>query len=190
MGYLLDNLKNAPKSSPECVRNFFEEEPRAKELINKGDFKILYKVWEKYLSKKEEFQKLIPFMLHVLTATLWDAGIEPFSGEEGAISIIEDDMCRDLPVEKYEVSEGVKEIKSYAFMDCINLRELHLPLSIKKIGMYAFSGCEKLNKVYYEGTHEELIDVLLDKVTGRVEFRTRGNELEIEFICSDGTWEL
>ena len=138
MGYLFGNLKNAPKSSQDCAKNFFKDEPRAKELINEGDFKILYQVWENYLIKKEEFQKITPFMLHVLTAILWDAGIEPFSGEKGAMNIIKEDMCRDLPIEKYEVSEGVIGIENYAFMDCKNLRELYLPLSIKKNRIICF----------------------------------------------------
>lgn len=40
------------------------------------------------------------------------------------------------------------EIGSYAFFDCINLKEIRIPKSVRIIEGDAFVGCKNLKKIY------------------------------------------
>ena len=52
-----------------------------------------------------------------------------------------------------EVPGTVTEIGSYAFQDCVSLRNLTLPTSVTTLGFSAFNGCTSLLPVYNEDTY-------------------------------------
>ena len=49
---------------------------------------------------------------------------------------------------KIQVSDGVENIGSLAFLDCSNVESVTLPESIYSIGNYAFARCKKLTAIY------------------------------------------
>ena len=46
------------------------------------------------------------------------------------------------------IPEGIKEIKKYAFYNCLQLKSVTIPASVTKIGKDAFAYCESLTDVY------------------------------------------
>ena len=57
------------------------------------------------------------------------------------------------------IPETVDTIGSYAFANDTALKSIVIPSSLKHIGNNAFIGCLNLNKVYYEGTVEEWMQI-------------------------------
>lgn len=51
------------------------------------------------------------------------------------------------PDKSYEVPEGVKEIKSYAFQDAVNLIEIIIGANVEKLGEKVLAGCNSLQEV-------------------------------------------
>ena len=54
------------------------------------------------------------------------------------------------------VPEGVKELRTHAFCDCINLKKVVLPSTLTKIGYSAFSGCKSLTDINLPSTITEI----------------------------------
>ena len=54
-------------------------------------------------------------------------------------------------IRKVYISEGVKNIGSYAFYDCFNLKEVVIPCTVNRIGMLAFAKCTRLKKITIPG---------------------------------------
>lgn len=50
-------------------------------------------------------------------------------------------------IKKVEISEGIKKIDSFAFMECTNLENVTFPNTLEYIGMQAFWGCKSLKYV-------------------------------------------
>ena len=50
---------------------------------------------------------------------------------------------------------GFEKIDDFAFLDCINLREIIIPESLKLMGISAFFDCTSLTNVTYEGTVDQ-----------------------------------
>ena len=50
-------------------------------------------------------------------------------------------------VQTVEISDGVKSIGSYAFVDCSNLTKITIPESVTSIGDYAFLNCSSLTEI-------------------------------------------
>ena len=55
--------------------------------------------------------------------------------------------CPDTKVSVTDIPSTVKLIGSYAFSDCVNLKEIYLPESVKEIGDHAFAFCEALPNI-------------------------------------------
>lgn len=54
--------------------------------------------------------------------------------------------CASL--ERIHLSNGIKEIPSYAFSKCSSLKDLYIPDTVLKIGPYAFNGCSNLVSIH------------------------------------------
>jgi hypothetical protein len=65
-------------------------------------------------------------------------------------------MCPNL--ESVFIPEGVQNVYSSAFYECVKLRTVSFPKSAKCYGLYAFYNCKALTDVYYGGTQDEWID--------------------------------
>ena len=48
-------------------------------------------------------------------------------------------------IEKVVISDGITSIGSYAFADCINLKQVDIPQTVRLIGSYAFYNCKSLS---------------------------------------------
>lgn len=57
-------------------------------------------------------------------------------------------------IEKVIAPRGLKKIESNTFMDCSQLKEITLPVSLKEIGMDSFRFTE-ISDVYYEGSESD-----------------------------------
>ena len=55
----------------------------------------------------------------------------------------------------FRVPDGTRAIRAKAFENCVNLREIWLPVSLKNIDMKAFHGCRSLDRIHYAGTETE-----------------------------------
>ena len=51
-------------------------------------------------------------------------------------------------MERVHLSNGIKEIPSYAFSKCSSLKDLYIPDTVLKIGAYAFNGCSGLVSIH------------------------------------------
>lgn len=59
------------------------------------------------------------------------------------------------------IPESVTSINYYAFEGCSNLTEITLPKSVTSIANYAFRQCSKLTDVYYGGTEEDRVNIII-----------------------------
>lgn len=142
------------KTLQAMVRNFIGQ-PGIDELLNQNNFTELYRKFKIFLDGEE-----IPkpeYSIYALTALLLDAGIKPF-GEYN--NVVHTNAFFGLPIEKYIVPEGVIEIQGFAFNGCFKLKEIYLPKSLEHIGSQAFYHCPNLRYFYYNGTSENLKNIL------------------------------
>lgn len=63
-------------------------------------------------------------------------------------------------MESIVLPQGLKDIGSFAFMDCPNLKSIVIPDTVSKIWMYAFAGCESLETIVIPG-HLKTIGVCM-----------------------------
>lgn len=56
----------------------------------------------------------------------------------------------------YSIPEGVKSINKFAFKDCPNIIELHIPKSLRHIGINAFYRCTNLKEIICDAPLETL----------------------------------
>ena len=69
--------------------------------------------------------------------------------------------CRNIEV-IFMPSDSVTEINQNAFMNCINLRQINIPLCVKTIGSNAFRGCKNLQcGLNIENRNSSYIDNLI-----------------------------
>ena len=71
------------------------------------------------------------------------------------------DISEPSTVENAIIPEKVTEIPEFKFSLCENLKTILLPATIKTIGKDAFMDCASLEKVYYDGTIEDWLNISL-----------------------------
>jgi len=71
--------------------------------------------------------------------------------------------CQSL--ESIEIPDSVTRIKADTFGRCTNLKSIIMPDSVKEIAFGAFDGCENLTDVYYYGTEDEWVEIVIDEYT-------------------------
>ena len=96
--------------------------------------------WEK--TKEELMLELDENGELILTEEGWDTDI---CNDDG-------DICyRDVEVlnnaKKLIISDEVKKVGDYAFVDCVDLKKIVIPKSVISIGEYALDGCKNLESV-------------------------------------------
>lgn len=73
-------------------------------------------------------------------------------------------MCfKNTDIKSISLSNSIKHIYSYAFMECNNLTEVILPKGLTMIGMAAFRGCENLKTVTF---NSELLKIKIAAFRG------------------------
>lgn len=65
-------------------------------------------------------------------------------------------------VKYVELSEGIRNIGSYAFSEATDLICVMIPGTVEAIGMGAFAKCENLTEIYYGGTKESWTSIFKD----------------------------
>lgn len=76
-----------------------------------------------------------------------------------------------LPInysDKYGIRYNVVSIAKYAFKDCNNIKEIHLPGTVKKIGINAFYRCYNLTDIFFEGPENALVSEGLIGESGEI----------------------
>ncbi len=63
------------------------------------------------------------------------------------VKIIGEDSFCDVKINSVEISNGVEEIKKWAFSHCANLKVVSIPESVTNIGYWAFDDCKSLAHV-------------------------------------------
>lgn len=149
----LNLFNKIPQEQREAVISFLKQ-PGTDKLLNNNNFKELYDKLSKYTLVKLDLKYGCKC---ALTALLLDAGIKPF-GEYN--NIIDTNVFFSLPIEKYIIPEGVTVIDDFAFNGCLKLKEIYLPKSLEHIGSQAFYHCPNLRYFYYNGTSENLKNIL------------------------------
>ncbi len=65
---------------------------------------------------------------------------------------------KGFPIKTVLMHPNVESIGAYAFQNCTELEEVHIPSMMKSIGNYAFNGCSKLNDIYTYTIEPQKID--------------------------------
>lgn len=69
-------------------------------------------------------------------------------------------------MENVILSNGLKNIKNYAFSYCSSLKNITIPQSVTNIKNLAFSGCSNLKTITFENTEGWFIAYSSDATTG------------------------
>lgn len=67
----------------------------------------------------------------------------------------------DCSLTSISMPEGVTNIDGYAFFYCSSLTSISLPDSVTSIGGFAFKNCSRLTDIYYSGTEEQWIKIVI-----------------------------
>lgn len=57
---------------------------------------------------------------------------------------------------KVQIPADTEEVGKAAFVRCTSLTSVYIPLNLTTLGIFAFNECDKLTDVYYEGTPDDL----------------------------------
>jgi len=100
-------------------------------------------------------------------------GLDGDGDEEYEIEIWAFTECESLTV--IRIGDAYTELDRCSLADCVNLRELYLPVTLERIGMEALTGCESLEVIHYAGTAEQWqrIDIHEYWIYGDVTIRTQ-----------------
>ena len=66
-------------------------------------------------------------------------------------------------VTSIKLSDKIKEIEGFAFLNEVGLTSITIENSVKKIGEYAFNGCENLKNITFNGVQAEWNEIQLDE---------------------------
>lgn len=75
------------------------------------------------------------------------------------------------------IPESITEVNDYAFLGCYSIESVHIHKGVTRIGNGAFDDCGQLMEVYYDGTKEELRNILESVLP-----------LRVMVYCSDGEY--
>ena len=76
--------------------------------------------------------------------------------------------------DKFHISKNVKTVGTYAFKDCVNLRDVYMPTSVVEILIGAFSMCPNLI-IHYDGDFTKFQNIQI----------TRAIPIGTKIICKD-----
>ena len=65
-------------------------------------------------------------------------------------------------IDNIEIPSSVTKIGSSAFSNCPSLKSITIPTSVVDIGDSAFYDCDNLSRVYYMGTKEQWLKIIID----------------------------
>ena len=71
------------------------------------------------------------------------------------------------------IPDSVTSIGSFAFSGCSGLTNITIPNSITSIDMWVFNGCNKLKTVFFKGTAEEWVKILIKGSSNNLRNATR-----------------
>jgi hypothetical protein len=75
-----------------------------------------------------------------------------------ALNVIDEEAFEGIAANKVIVPDGCERIEARAFMNCPNLREIHIPNSVYSIGDDVFSGCDDVVIITDNGVIQEWAD--------------------------------
>lgn len=150
------------------------------DLINNGNFEEAYSDLDIFNRETWDIKYLGKPLAPMLTAIFLDSNIKFL---ESATSVPKECFSY-LPLEHYEIPEGVMNIKKSAFEKCHKLKTLLLPKSIKSIDTNAFdySGIEKL---LYKGTKDDFYHIIFHQ--DGIKCNSQYVRHKCTLVCSDGT---
>ena len=118
------------------------------DIIEDGNYDTLYDIADEDLAQ---------YQVGELTKTLWDIGEHP----EAELSYIPSAYFAEWEMREYKIPDNIKEIRSFAFVHCEQLKELWIPKSVTKIGTSFVYGCNSLKTIHYEGDKKDAINILM-----------------------------
>ena len=86
-----------------------------------------------------------------VSQALLDAGVNPLENSNELFPF----FLAGLPIESYQIPEGIEIIGKYAFVLCEDLREVTFPSTVKEIQDGAFLNDHHLEKIIFQGTGVE-----------------------------------
>lgn len=134
---------------------------RYSDFIDKGDFRSVYKMiikdWDYFRNiswlQKSDKKELIG----AFTEFLLNNGIDPLLG----MTSIPAGFFYEVDIDTIVVPNNIVDIKDYSF-SFSKVKEIVLPRTINEIGEEAFSHCDKLEKITFKGSKEELFDLRIN----------------------------
>lgn len=121
------------------LKNFIE---KYIDLIEAKDWRTLY----------NHAYEEVPFQVGNLTTNLMHAGINPLDD----LDVVLPEMFADSMIQNIELPVQISVIKSQAFKNCYELKEVTLPPALIRIGLEAFANCYDLHTIRYPGTIKQL----------------------------------
>ena len=144
--YQLEKLKEFIKNNINLVQN--KEYEKIYTLLDDVD--------EKEISTKD-------WIAQCFTELMFQIKENPFEG----LTEIPAYGAVDLDIEKIDIPNGVKNIRTGAFEGCKKLKNVKLPDSLKRIGSEVFSNCISLEDISIPDS-VKMIDIAAFERTGRL----------------------
>ena len=95
---------------------------------------------------------------------------------------------RETAIRNLVLPKKLKALGDYCFIHCRKLIGISIPKSLEKIGEGSFLGCISLQKIYYDGTKQEWLNIEKGKKwDGASEY---GTDVQAAVICKDGVLYL
>lgn len=91
-----------------------------------------------------------------VSQALLDAGVNPLENSNELFPF----FLAGLPIESYQIPEGIEIIGKYAFALCEDLREVIFPNTVKEIQDKAFLNDNHLEKIIFQGTADEWENII------------------------------
>ncbi len=116
-------------------------------LIEREDWKNLYrKLRETHAAST----------IGSVSQALLDAGVNPLENSNELFPF----FLAGLPIESYQIPEGIEIIGKYAFLLCEDLKEVIFPSTVKEIQDGVFLNNYRLEKIIFQGTGVEWQEIV------------------------------
>lgn len=134
------------------------------DLIEKEDWRNLYKKLRETHAANT---------IGRVSQVLLDAGVDPLENSNELFPY----FLAGLPIELYQIPEGIEIIGKDAFVLCEDLREVIFPSTVKEIHSGAFLNDHHLEKIIFQGTSVEWQEVVKNPTQNAGTY-----EVKIEFL--------
>lgn len=74
----------------------------------------------------------------------------------------------NIKLERITIPSSITRLENFAFNSCYNLTSIVIPLSVKSVGEFVFSSLGNLKSIYYEGNIDDLKNIKIYDLSGKV----------------------